>query len=273
GRAARRAGRDALALQVAHLRDAAAVDADDVHAVGVEDHERAQRHLVALELVLAAVRVLAGVRHREGDVRLAAADELQVVDRAAGDLGGRLHAGDVLRQHRGDAAAHRVVDAAGAAGRDRDVLRRRGERDDESGDERERARDRAMHLVSWVLARRDRFCNATLAGHMRVVPVAGAGREDRECGIARNWRRETALIRRSSQRGAGILDPDRLAGAPFMSALSTRLTSKRLYIADLAARLDAMESGRTPMDAVAYRLYARRLGAVIAAYPADLLAT
>jgi len=130
-----------------------------------------------------------------------------------------------------------------------------------------------MHLVSWILARRDRFCNVTLAGHMRVVPVAGAGREDRECGIARNWRRETALIRRSSRRGAGILDPDRPAGAPFMSALSTRLTSKRLYIADLAARLDAMESGRTPMVAVAYRLYARRLGAVIAAYPADLLAT
>ena len=58
-----------------------------------------------------------------------------------------------------------------------------------------------------------------------------------------------------------------------MAALSTRLTSKRLYIADLAARLDAMESGKTPMDAVAYRLYARRLGAVIAAYPADLLAS
>jgi hypothetical protein len=108
---------------------------------------------------------------------------------------------------------------------------------------------------------------------MRVVPVAGAARADRTCGIARNWRREGALIRRSSQRSAGILDPDRPAGASFMAALSTRLTSKRLYIADLAARLDAMESGRKPMDAVAYRLYARRLGAVIAAYPADLLAT
>ena len=57
-----------------------------------------------------------------------------------------------------------------------------------------------------------------------------------------------------------------------MAALSTRLTSKRLYIADLAARLDAMENGKTPMDAVAYRLYARRLEAVLAAYPADLLA-
>jgi len=58
-----------------------------------------------------------------------------------------------------------------------------------------------------------------------------------------------------------------------MHALSARLTSKRLYIADVAARLDAMDSGKAPMDAVAYRLYARRLGAVIATYPADLLAS
>lgn len=57
-----------------------------------------------------------------------------------------------------------------------------------------------------------------------------------------------------------------------MPALSPRLTSKRLYIADLAARLDAMESGGTPMNAVAYRLYARRLAAVVAKYPAELLA-
>ena len=58
-----------------------------------------------------------------------------------------------------------------------------------------------------------------------------------------------------------------------MHAMSARLESKRLYIADLAARLDAMERGETAMDAVAYRLYARRLEAVVAAYPADLLAT
>ena len=58
-----------------------------------------------------------------------------------------------------------------------------------------------------------------------------------------------------------------------MQALSARLTSKRLYIADVATRLEAMESGKTAMHAVAYRLYARRLAAVVAAYPADLLAT
>jgi hypothetical protein len=129
-----------------------------------------------------------------------------------------------------------------------------------------------VHLVSWVLGL-DRFCNAILGRRMRVVPVPMPHAPNRHCGIARNWRCEAALIRRSPRRRAGILDPDRLAGASFMPALSTRLTSKRLYIADLAARLDAMESGRTPMNAVAYRLYARRLEAVVSAYPAELLAT
>jgi hypothetical protein len=57
-----------------------------------------------------------------------------------------------------------------------------------------------------------------------------------------------------------------------MHAQSARLESKRLYIADLAARLEAMESGKTAMNAVAYRLYARRLETVVAAYPAELLA-
>jgi hypothetical protein len=57
-----------------------------------------------------------------------------------------------------------------------------------------------------------------------------------------------------------------------MHALSTRLTSKRLYIADLAARLEAMESGKQAMSAVAYRLFARRLHSAVAAYPAGLLA-
>jgi hypothetical protein len=57
-----------------------------------------------------------------------------------------------------------------------------------------------------------------------------------------------------------------------MHALAVRLTSKRLYIADLASRLESMESGKTAMHAVAYRLYARRLKGAVAAYPAALLA-
>ena len=57
-----------------------------------------------------------------------------------------------------------------------------------------------------------------------------------------------------------------------MQALSVRLTTKRLYIADLAARIEAIENGRAPMSATAYRLYARRMKAAVAAYPAELLA-
>jgi hypothetical protein len=57
-----------------------------------------------------------------------------------------------------------------------------------------------------------------------------------------------------------------------MHALSVRLSSKRLYIADLAGRLEAMESGRTAMNALAYRLYARRMQAAMVGYPPGLLA-
>jgi len=57
-----------------------------------------------------------------------------------------------------------------------------------------------------------------------------------------------------------------------MSELSARLSGKRLYIADLAARIEAMESGGAPMNALAYRLYARRMAAAMEGYPLGLLA-
>ena len=57
-----------------------------------------------------------------------------------------------------------------------------------------------------------------------------------------------------------------------MHALSVRLSGKRLYIADLATRLEAMENGRAPMNALAYRLYARRMAAAMEGYPPGLLA-
>src|SRR5580765_5287843 len=62
----------------------------------IQDHQRAHRDRPALELVLALQRVERGVGHSEGDVGLAGADELQVGDRAAGHLGGGLHAVNVL---------------------------------------------------------------------------------------------------------------------------------------------------------------------------------
>ena len=57
-----------------------------------------------------------------------------------------------------------------------------------------------------------------------------------------------------------------------MPAPSARLSGKRLYIADLAARLEAMEDGGAPMNALAYRLYARRMAAAMEGYPLGLLA-
>ena len=57
-----------------------------------------------------------------------------------------------------------------------------------------------------------------------------------------------------------------------MHALSVRLSGKRLYIADLAGRLEAMEDGAVPMHALAYRLYARRMAAAMNGYPPGLLA-
>ena len=57
-----------------------------------------------------------------------------------------------------------------------------------------------------------------------------------------------------------------------MHALSVRLSGKRLYIADLARRLEAMEDGATPMNALAYRLYARRMATAMDGYPPGLLA-
>ena len=57
-----------------------------------------------------------------------------------------------------------------------------------------------------------------------------------------------------------------------MHALSVQLSSKRLYIADLAMRLEAMENGKTRISATAYRLFTRRMKAAMAGYPPGLLA-
>lgn len=57
-----------------------------------------------------------------------------------------------------------------------------------------------------------------------------------------------------------------------MHALSLHLSGKRLYIADLAGRLEAMENGRMAMNALAYRLYAKRMAAAMNGYPPGLLA-
>ena len=57
-----------------------------------------------------------------------------------------------------------------------------------------------------------------------------------------------------------------------MHELSVRLSSKRLYIADLAERIESMETGQVEMNAMAYRLHARRMKAAMRGYPSLLLA-
>ena len=58
----------------------------------------------------------------EGDVGVAGADQLQVVERAAGHLGGRRDARNLLAEDGAEAAGERIVDAAGAAGGDGELL-------------------------------------------------------------------------------------------------------------------------------------------------------
>ncbi len=57
-----------------------------------------------------------------------------------------------------------------------------------------------------------------------------------------------------------------------MHAPSVQLSSKRLYIADLAQRLEAMESGTIRISAPAYRLFTRRMKTAMVGYPPGLLA-
>lgn len=53
--------------------------------------------------------------------------------------------------------------------------------------------------------------------------------------------------------------------------MTPKLTSKRLYIADLARRQSEMESGRLPMDALGYRVVAKRLREALAGFPEPTL--
>lgn len=55
-------------------------------------------------------------------------------------------------------------------------------------------------------------------------------------------------------------------------SMSRSLTGKRLYIAHLAQKLEAMEASPA-VDAVAYRLFAKRMRSAMAGYPEALLAT
>ena len=129
------------------------------------------------------------------------------------------------------------------------------------------------------------FCNAQPARPMRVLAgcTRGGGGADlgRGADPVRDEDRSGVAFRRKTRPASGRssdcerlpraclrIVPSRLA----MPAPSARLSGKRLYIADLAARLEAMEDGGAPMNAIAYRLYARRMAAAMEGYPPGLLA-
>ena len=122
GGAARRAGRDALALEIGERLDAGAFDGHDMHAVGIDDQQRLQRYLVVLEFVLALNRIHRCIGHGEAEVALAGRDQLDVVHRAAGDLDGGVQVGQGLGQYARNRAAEREIHAAGIAGADRQLL-------------------------------------------------------------------------------------------------------------------------------------------------------
>ena len=65
--------------------------------------------------------VLRHVGHREGEIRCALLEELQVVDRCRRHLGGRFGVVEMLGDHLGDATAVGIEDAAGTASCDRET--------------------------------------------------------------------------------------------------------------------------------------------------------
>lgn len=53
--------------------------------------------------------------------------------------------------------------------------------------------------------------------------------------------------------------------------MTPKLSSQRLYIADLARRQSEMESGHSPMDALGYLVVAKRLREALAGFPEPTL--
>jgi hypothetical protein len=87
------------------------------------------------------------------------ANLLQVGDGARGHLGGSFHPGHEFREHRGEAAAQRVIHAAGAARADRETVLlflRAGRCDEaERGDHGDQRRHHSLHASLLIGGFRD----------------------------------------------------------------------------------------------------------------------
>ena len=123
GAAARRPRRHDAVAEVGDGLDALALEGHELVQVVVEHREGPRRHRAEVgESPAALSRVVERVGEDEREVGAPVRDELQVVDGPRGDLRGGLDALEVVADDLGHPAPVRVVDAAGAAGGDRQPL-------------------------------------------------------------------------------------------------------------------------------------------------------
>ena len=125
GAAARRAGRQCVAAQVADLPDVGTGERHDVRVVGVEHGEADGRDGAPVERAATRDRVGQRVGQRERDVGSPVANQFEVVDGGGRHFSRRADIGQLLVEDLRESAAVRVVDAAGAARRDGNESARR----------------------------------------------------------------------------------------------------------------------------------------------------
>ena len=119
GAAARRARGDDAPAQIGEAVDVLPLDRRDVRVVRIEHRQRPRLDGRFGERPAPADRVVQRVGEHERDVGLAELNQLQVVDRGVGDLGGGIDVRNGLADDARQPAAVRVIDAAGVAGGDR----------------------------------------------------------------------------------------------------------------------------------------------------------
>ncbi len=90
-----------------------------MRVVGIENGEAGGCRGASFERALARDRVRERVGQREGDIRAAVANELEIVDRGGGHFRARADVGQAFVQDFRNPAAVRVEHASGAAGGDR----------------------------------------------------------------------------------------------------------------------------------------------------------
>ena len=121
------AHRHRASLELGDVGNARIFERDEMCVARIEHSKRAQRDgAELLEVVAGEDSILRGVGHREGEIRGALLQELEVVDRCRRHFGRGFDVRQTLGDYFGDAAAVRVVHAAGAARGNRQTARAAG---------------------------------------------------------------------------------------------------------------------------------------------------